>query len=84
MLELRCRHCGGRLSAGDEEVFVGGATVVVRSGFLLRCKHCGTEYAPGDELKLPETVSIDVHQEVARVENGGTVIGVSLNFGDFD
>ena len=63
---------------------MGGAVVVVRRGFLLGCGHYGSEHARGYELALPQTRDIDVQQAVRTVDDGATVIGVSLNLGDLD
>mgnify|MGYP003565787439 CR=1 FL=1 len=83
MIELKCKNCGGKLSVADDHIFVGDGAAIVRRDATLRCEHCGAEYLPGDELSLATSISIDVnvHQQIERVESGGTVVGVQLDLG---
>lgn len=81
MIELACKNCGGKLSSSADDIFVGNGTAIVRHNATVRCGHCGAQYLPGQELVLPVRIDVDVHQEIASVESGGTVIGVQIDLG---
>jgi hypothetical protein len=80
-VELKCKNCGGKLSAKDDDVFGGDGMAIVRRDSTLRCDHCGAEYLPGDELSLPTSVNIQVNQQIETVESGSTVIGAQIDLG---
>ena len=81
MVELTCKNCGGRLSAADDDVFVGDGTAILQHGSMLQCEHCGTECAPGQELALRASIDVTVHQQIESVESGGTAIGARIDLG---
>ena len=83
MIELKCKNCGGKLTADDNKIALESneAVAIVKSDAKLRCDYCGTEFISGDELSLKRDADIVVNQKIEEM-TGGTVVGIS--FDDFD
>lgn len=75
MIDLVCKHCGGRLAIDESKAILDETSAQLVQTLI--CDYCGNRYAMGEELLRAPKVSITQSVNLERVD--GILVGVAVH-----